>query len=99
MAEKCFTWNEKENIGLVVGATASEEIISVRKYAPGLPLLIPGVGAQGGSLEKSMKYGNKDGISIINVSRSIIFSTDLSEKSIRKSAKEYVDKMRECIDE
>ena len=99
VAEKCFTWNEKENIGLVVGATASEEIISVRKYAPGLPLLIPGVGAQGGSLEKSMKYGNKDGISIINVSRSIIFSTDLSEKSIRKSAKEYVDKMRECIDE
>tara|TARA_B100001564_G_scaffold350066_1_gene353974 strand:- start:72 stop:212 length:141 start_codon:yes stop_codon:yes gene_type:complete len=46
-----------------------------------------------------MKYGNKDGISIINVSRSIIFSTDLSEKSIRNSAKEYVDKMRECIDE
>ena len=99
VAEKCFIWNEKENIGLVIGATAPEEIVSVRNYAPGLPLLIPGVGAQGGSLEKSMKHGNKDGISIINVSRSIIFSTDLSEKSIRKSAKEYVDKMRECIDE
>ena len=99
VAEKCFTWNEKENIGLVVGATVPEEIISVRKYAPGLPLLIPGVGAQGGSLEKSMKYGNKDGISIINVSRSIIFSSDLSEKSIRISAKGYVDKMREITSE
>ena len=63
------------------------------------PLLIPGVGAQGGSLEKSMEYGNKDGISLINVSRSIIFSSDLSEKSIRSSAKDYVDKMREIIDE
>ena len=81
------------------GATASEEIISIRKYAPGLPLLIPGVGVQGGSLEKSMKYGNIDGISIINVSRSIIFSSDLSEKSIRISAKGYVDKMREITSE
>ncbi len=99
VAEKCFTLNENDNIGLVVGATIPEEIISVRKYAPGLPLLIPGVGAQGGSLEKSMKYGNKDGISIINVSRGIIFSSDLSEKSIRISAKSYVDKMRVIANE
>ena len=99
VAKKCFEWNEKENIGLVVGATAPEEILNVRKIAPGLPLLIPGVGAQGGSLEKSMKNGNKNGKCLINVSRGIIFSTDLSEKSIRNSAKEYVDKMRECIDE
>jgi len=61
VAKKCFEWNEKENIGLVVGATAPEEILNVRKIAPGLPLLIPGVGAQGGSLEKSMKNGNKNG--------------------------------------
>ena len=46
-----------------------------------------------------MKYGNKDGISVINVSRSIIFSSDLSEKSIRSSAKDYVDKMRELVNE
>ena len=99
VAKKCFEWNEKENIGLVVGATAPEEILNVRKIAPGLPLLIPGVGAQGGSLEKSMKNGNKNGKCLINVSRGIIFSTDLSEKSIRNSAKDYVDKMREYIDE
>ena len=99
VAKKCFEWNQNENIGLVVGATVPEEIVEVRKNAPGLPLLIPGVGAQGGSLEKSMEYGNKDGISLINVSRSIIFSSDLSEKSIRSSAKDYVDKMREIIDE
>ena len=99
VAKKCFEWNQNENIGLVVGATVPEEIVEVRKNAPGLPLLIPGVGAQGGSLEKSMEYGNKDGISLINVSRSIIFSSDLSEKSIRSSAKDYVDKMRDIIDE
>ena len=46
-----------------------------------------------------MKYGNEDGISIINVSRSIIFCSDLSEKSIRISAKGYVDKMREITSE
>ena len=97
VAKKCFEWNQNENIGLVVGATVPEEIVEVRKNAPGLPLLIPGVGAQGGSLEKSMEYGNKDGISLINVSRSIIFSSDLSEKSIRSSAKDYVDKMRELV--
>jgi len=99
VAKKCFKWNEKDNIGLVVGATSPEEIIAARKYAPGLPLLIPGVGAQGGSLEKSMRYGNKDGISVINISRSIIFTSDLSERSIRSSAKNYVDRMREITSE
>ena len=99
VARKCIEWNKKGNVGIVVGATAPEEILNVRKVAPDLPLLIPGVGAQGGNLEKSMKYGNKDGKCLINVSRGIIFSSDLSEKSIRNSAKEYVDKMRKFRDE
>ena len=60
--------------------------------APGLPMLIPGVGKQGGDLKKSLKNGNTDGISIINVSRSIIFPTDLTEKSIRNEAKGYLEK-------
>ena len=99
VARKSYSWNKNENVGLVVGATVPEQIIEVRRHAPGLPFLIPGVGAQGGSLGKSMKYGNNDGISVINVSRSIIFSSDLSEKSIRSSAKDYVDKMRELVNE
>jgi len=99
VAETSFSWNVNDNIGLVVGATAPEEILRVRKKAPGLPMLIPGVGKQGGDLKKSLKNGNTDGISIINVSRSIIFPTDLTEKSIRNAAKNYLEKMRRIIDE
>ncbi|MEC8703499.1 MAG: orotidine-5'-phosphate decarboxylase [Candidatus Neomarinimicrobiota bacterium] len=99
VAETSFSWNVNDNIGLVVGATAPEEILRVRKKAPGLPMLIPGVGKQGGDLKKSLKKGNTDGISIINVSRSIIFPTDLTEKSIRNEAKGYLEKMRRIIDE
>ena len=99
VAETSFSWNVNDNIGLVVGATAPEEIHRVRKKAPGLPMLIPGVGKQGGDLKKSLKKGNTDGISIINVSRSIIFPTDLTEKSIRNEAKGYLEKMRRIIDD
>ena len=99
VAKACYEWNTNDNIGLVVGATASEEILKVRKHAPGLPLLIPGIGKQGGDLKKSMIYGNNNGISIINISRSIIFPPDLSENSIRNAAKEYVSNMREIIDD
>lgn len=99
VARTCHEWNKNENIGMVVGATAAEEILKVRKHAPDLPLLIPGIGKQGGDLEKSMLYGNNNGISIINISRSIIFPSDLSKKSIRNEAKNYLLKMRAILDE
>ena len=99
VAEACYDWNTNDNIGLVVGATAPKEIKRVRKKAPGLPLLIPGVGNQGGDLDQSMRNGNTNGISIINVSRSIIFSSDLSEYSIRNAAKHYLEKMRSLIND
>ncbi|MBD31212.1 MAG: orotidine-5'-phosphate decarboxylase [Candidatus Marinimicrobia bacterium] len=99
VARTCHEWNKNENIGLVVGATAAEDILKVRKHAPDLPLLIPGIGKQGGDLNKSMIYGNNNGISIINISRSIIFPPDLSEKSIRNEAKNYLLKMREILDD
>ena len=99
VARACHEWNKNENIGMVIGATAAEEILKVRKHAPDLPLLIPGIGKQGGDLEKSMLYGNNNGISIINISRSIIFPSDLSEKSIRNEAKNYLLKMRAILDD
>ena len=76
-----------------------KRFLELEKKAPGLPMLIPGVGKQGGDLKKSLKNGNTDGISIINVSRSIIFPTDLTEKSIRNEAKGYLEKMRRIIDD
>jgi orotidine-5'-phosphate decarboxylase len=68
-------WNENENCMLVVGATYPDEIRQVRAIAPRVPLLVPGVGAQGGDLEKSVRYGvNVSGTGLlINVGRSLIY--------------------------
>lgn len=70
-------WNKNKNCGLVVGATASEELRRVREAAPGLPFLVPGVGAQGGDLKKTLQLGrDKNGKGLlINVSRSVIFAS------------------------
>ena len=89
--------NSTENVGLVVGATIPEEIKTIRRIAPELPFLIPGVGAQGGDLEKSMQYGNENGLALIAISRGIIFSGDKTEKAIRSTAKDYKDKMMDLI--
>ena len=62
-------WNANQNCGLVVGATAPEELTCVRKVCPGLPILVPGVGAQAGSLK------GEPGL-VINVSRAVIFADD-----------------------
>lgn len=91
--------NGKKNVGLVVGATAANEISRVRDAAPGLPFLIPGVGAQGGDLELSLREGNRAGVALINVSRGISFAGDMSVKAIRSVALEYVNKMRDIMDE
>jgi orotidine-5'-phosphate decarboxylase len=98
-AQLAVEWNMNDNVGLVVGATAPEEISRIRNHAPELPFLIPGIGAQGGDLANSMIDGNTNGDAIINVSRGISFAGDLSEKAIRNAAKDYVNKMRELMNE
>ena len=66
-------WNEKNNIGIVVGATHPAIMSNIRAAAPDLWFLSPGIGAQGGDLETALKSGlRKDGKGmLINVSRSI----------------------------
>jgi len=71
-------WNVNENVGMVVGATYPKELAMVRKIARDIPFLVPGIGAQGGNLEETVKAGadkNKKGM-IINSSRDIIFASD-----------------------
>ena len=89
--------NDNDNVGLVVGATAPEELIKVRRLAPSLPILIPGIGTQGGDLVSCIKEGNKSGIGILNISRDISFSGSHSANDIRQSAKMYVKKMNEAL--
>lgn len=89
VARKAASWNENNNIGLVVGATSPEELGSVRRIVgEDIPILIPGVGAQGGDLESSLKQGsNSQGqLAIINVSRVVLYVS---------GGDDYADKARD----
>lgn len=74
-------WNENDNCGLVVGATYHDELAMVRRIAQHLPILIPGIGAQGGGVENTVKAGiDREGRNaIINSSRGIIFAGNGSD--------------------
>lgn len=69
-------WNLNGQLGLVVGATYPAEIERVRQVAPTLPLLIPGVGAQGGDAAATVKAGwRPDGPIVVNSSRAILYAS------------------------
>ncbi len=74
--KKANTWGNADNLMFVVGATKGEGFANIRKYAPNNFLLVPGVGAQGGSLADVCRYGmtNDCGL-LVNASRSIIFAS------------------------
>ncbi len=90
--EKSKEWGSEENLMYVVGATQTEYLEQIRKIIPNHFLLIPGVGAQGGSLEEvADKTLNADYSILINSSRSIIFASegeDFAEQAGEK-AKAY----------
>lgn len=68
-------WGNADNLMFVVGATQAEELQNIRKIIPGNFLLVPGIGAQGGSLKDVSKYGmNKDCGLLVNASRAIIYA-------------------------
>lgn len=89
--ETAKTWGSEENMMFVVGATKAEMLSQVRKYIPNHFLLVPGVGAQGGSMEEVAKYGmNKDIGLLVNSSRGIIFASngkDFAEKAREEALK------------
>jgi len=82
-------WNLNGQLGLVVGATYPAEIERVRALAPTLPLLIPGVGAQGGDALATVKAGwRADGPIVVNSSRSILYASsgaDFAEAARREA--------------
>ena len=70
-------WNASKQLGLVVGATFPAEIERVRALAPTLPLLIPGVGAQGGDAVATVRAGwRPDAPIIVNSSRAVLYASD-----------------------
>jgi len=83
--ETSKTWKNSENLMYVVGATKAEYFTEIRKIVPDSFLLVPGVGAQGGSLSEVCKYGMNENIGLlINSSRAIIYAsngTNFAEKA------------------
>ncbi|MHB9140257.1 MAG: orotidine-5'-phosphate decarboxylase [Paludibacter sp.] len=84
-------WGNNENMMYVVGATKAEMLVDIRKIVPNHFLLIPGIGAQGGSLQEVAKYGLTDECGLlVNSSRQIIYAsseTDFAERAREEALK------------
>ncbi len=83
--------------GLWLVRTFPDELKRVREICPEIPLLIPGVGTQGGDMELALKYGlsvNRDG-AIINVSRQIIYAS--RDRNFARAAREKAKEIRDGI--
>jgi uridine monophosphate synthetase len=92
VAQLVAGWNTQNNIGLVIGATYPETLSEVRALAPGIWLLVPGVGAQAGDLEAALRSGlraDRKGV-LLNVSRGISRAADP-----RQAAAEFRDRINE----
>ncbi|MBM2811995.1 MAG: pyrF [Chloroflexi bacterium] len=77
VARRAVTWDTRGNVGLVVGATYPAQLARVRSLAPDMPILIPGVGTQGGDAAESFEAGaSSDGaLAVINVSRQVLYAS------------------------
>lgn len=99
IAEKAASWNRHGNVGLVVGATRPEQALRVREVAPDLPLLIPGVGAQGGSIGEIIDAigGRTNPRFVINASRSIMFEKRFGDETQSDACKRVATALRDEI--
>jgi orotidine-5'-phosphate decarboxylase len=102
VARKVREWNTRGNCGLVVGATKAQLLTNVTTIAPDLPMLIPGLGAQGGDLEAMMTAapGRPRHHLLFNVSRSIIFAADDASygRQARVAARYYANRINTARD-
>ena len=99
--EESKKWAGKDRLMYVVGATQAEHLMDIRALIPEHFLLIPGVGAQGGSLESVVKYGiNKSVGLIVNSSRSIIYASGMEDfdRVAREKAQELKEEMGKLMD-
>jgi orotidine-5'-phosphate decarboxylase len=94
---KARRWNVQGNCGLVVGATRPAELKRIRALVPQMPLLIPGIGAQGGDLRQAIRYGcTKAGdLAVINAGRSVLYASSGEDfaDAARTSALQLRDEM------
>lgn len=97
VARKAREWNTRGNIGLVVGATYPEELKAVRQLCPDMPLLIPGIGPQGGDMASAVRYGtNEHGENaIIVAARQVLYAA--SDKGFARAARTAAEQLRDSI--
>jgi len=98
--EQVASWGSPEQLMFVVGATKVNDLESIRKIIPEHFLLVPGVGAQGGSLSEVTKYGKNDAVGLlINASRAIIFASNGANfaEDAAIAAKGYADEMKALL--
>ena len=88
-------WNGNRNIGLVVGATVPQVIADVRRAVGDMPLLVPGVGAQGGDMKATVAVGrdSRGAGLVINASRSVLYAS--SGADFAEAARAVVEQMLE----
>ena len=95
------SWNGNGNCGVVVGGTYPKELAEVRKIVGDIPILIPGIGAQEGSIEKILHNGldSRGRGLIINASRSIIFASPSNDfaTAARQKAEELHDAIKKVV--
>lgn len=97
VAERARAWNSRGNVGLVVGATYPQELARVREICPDMTFLVPGVGAQGGDLEASLRCGldSRGAGLIINVSRQVLYAS--RESDFAQAARRAAQALRNQI--
>lgn len=99
--ETSTRYNNAENLMYVVGATKASYLEDIRKIVPDSFLLVPGVGAQGGSLEDVCRYGMNEHVGLlVNSSRGIIYASDKENfaQAAAKKAKELQHKMEKALE-
>ncbi len=104
IVRKARRWNTRGNCGLVAGATRPKELRLIRRTVPDMPLLIPGVGAQGGDLRQAVRYGcsRRGTMAIINASRSILYASTADNfapaaRTATRSLRDEINRYRELF--
>jgi orotidine-5'-phosphate decarboxylase len=102
---KAKEWNRLGNVGVVAGATRPEALQAIRQKVQEMCLLVPGVGAQGGTLTEAVHYSvdAKQASAVINIGRALIYpdgefeSISAFEQAVTKKAQEFVNQMRHAV--
>ena len=99
LATKAREWNSEGNLGLVLGATFPDELKVVRELCPDMPFLIPGVGAQGGDLNDTVRWGtdSKGRLAVISSSRQVLYAS--SDDDFPQAARREALRLRDEIND